>query len=96
MADAPTKVPCPLCGTQIATGLYRCPQCTGELRPTGAPEREGLTAYGVFGAVALAIVVVIAGLWVVYDFTTANDGLECSIENVERAQEGRPTLECPD
>lgn len=46
--------------------------------------------------VVWALVVVLAGLWFINSMASGNDGVECSMENIERAQEGLPTLVCPD
>lgn len=44
--------------------------------------------------IAAGVLIAVLVVWVVYSFATADDGLDCAVDNAERAQDGRPALDC--
>lgn len=62
-----------------------------------APARAGRSGPGagvIAVGVALGIVLVILGIWFVGSLVTADDEVDCATENLQRAQDGRPLLDC--
>lgn len=74
---------------------------TQHLAPSAPPQAPapapsgGASFWKIALAVATGIAVVIAVLMIWSSMESANDGVECSTENVERALDGRPARYCP-
>jgi len=60
-----------------------------------ATQRPAVSAGAFFWAIGAALLIVVVGVLLGYGMVTANDAVECSIENVERSQQGLPPLDCP-
>lgn len=65
---------------------HRAPVGTVAPKPTGF--------WTLTRAIALGILIAVACITVLYSIAHANDGLDCSLENVDRASNGQPLLDC--
>lgn len=70
---------------------------TGHLAPPAPPAPAGRGGPGVGSmvvAIVVAVVILVVGFWFVYGLINAGDAADCAVENAQRAQDGRPLLDC--
>lgn len=82
-------------GMQGTLGYWDGERWTEQVAPaTAAAERSGPSAFTIARGVALGIAVVLAALFFLNRVAASDDDLDCATENVQRAQDGRPAVEC--
>lgn len=68
---------------------------TDQLTPMPQPAAASGTSVGTVAVgVIIAAVVIAVGGWFIHGVVTANDEVDCSIENVERSLDGLSEKEC--
>lgn len=94
--------------TQTPAGWYADPKMTSTQRywdgerwteqtaPAAppVPTRSGPSTWTIARGVALGVAAVIAGLVLLNQVMSADDGLDCATENAERALDDLPTRDC--
>lgn len=60
-----------------------------------AGDNPGSSTGRILGGTLAAILLAAGIFWVISEMEGSNDGLNCAVENAERAQDGRPQVDCP-